>query len=185
MRRQLDALAHGLERVIVALLLLGHIGAAAAQSEAQPEATPAIRPAAPSEVPPAVPPAAPTAAAPVPCEPHLSNPQFRRLEAQIINGTRYAIAWIAVPDVRVSEFFTVEIAVCAAPGQPPARTLRIDATMPEHQHGMNYRASVRPRGPGRFVAEGMLLHMPGRWEISFEINVGAQRELLTGVVQVN
>jgi hypothetical protein len=27
--------------------------------------------------------------------------------------------------------------------------------------------------------------MPGRWEISFEINVGAQRELLTGVVQVN
>ncbi len=129
--------------------------------------------------------AAPAPAAPAPCEPNFSNPQFRRLEAQTISGTRYALAWIAVPDIRVSEFFTLEITVCAAPGQPAARTLRVDATMPEHQHGMNYRASVRPRGPGRFVAEGMLLHMPGRWQLTFEINVGAQREVLTGDLQVN
>lgn len=120
-----------------------------------------------------------------PCDPHFSNPQFRRLEAHTISGTRYALAWIAQPEVRVSEFFSLEVAVCAAAGQPQARTLRVEATMPEHQHGMNYRASVRPRGPGRFVAEGMLLHMPGRWQFSFEINVGAQREVLTGDLQVD
>jgi hypothetical protein len=155
------ALGHAL----FALLLASGIGSANAQLQ------PAPRPA-----------AAPTV---TPCDPHFSNPQFRRLEAHTITGTRYALAWIAQPEVRVSEFFTLEIAVCAAPGQPQARTLRVEATMPEHQHGMNYRASVRPRGPGRFVAEGMLLHMPGRWQFSFEINVGAQREVLTGDVQVN
>jgi hypothetical protein len=132
-------------------------------------------------------PARPAAVAPTtaPCDPHFSNPQFRRLEAHTVTGTRYALAWIARPEVRVSEFFTLEIAVCAAPGQPQARTLRVEATMPEHQHGMNYRASVRPGGPGRFVAEGMLLHMPGRWQFSFEVNVGAQREVLTGDLQVD
>jgi hypothetical protein len=150
---------------LFALLLASHIGGAHAQL--QPARPPA---------------AAPTA---TPCDPNFSNPQFRRLEAHTITGTRYALAWIAQPEVRVSEFFTLEITVCAAPGQPQARTLRVEATMPEHQHGMNYRASVRPRGPGRFVAEGMLLHMPGRWQFSFEINVGAQREVLTGDLQVN
>ncbi len=158
-------------RAVLALLAALVVGSAVAQAP-QPA------------TPPATPPAH-TTAAPAPCEPNFSNPQFRRLEAQTISGTRYALAWIALPDIRVSEFFTLEVTVCAAPGQPAARTLRVDATMPEHQHGMNYRASVRPRGPGRFVAEGMLLHMPGHWQLSFEVNVGAQREVLTGELQVN
>lgn len=151
--------------LLFALLLAA--GADTASAQLQPAPQPA---------------AAPTTA---PCDPHFSNPQFRQLEAHVISGTRYALAWIAQPEVRVSEFFTLEVVICAAAGQPQARTLRVEATMPEHQHGMNYRASVRPRGPGRFVAEGMLLHMPGRWQLSFEINVGAQREVLTGDVQVD
>jgi hypothetical protein len=36
--------------------------------------------------------------------------------------------------------------VCAA---APARVLRVDADMPEHRHGMNYRARVSPAGDGR------------------------------------
>jgi hypothetical protein len=159
-------------RVVLALLAAGGSATAAAQASPAPAAPPAAVPA---------PQAAPTG----PCDPTFSNPQFRRLEAQTVAGTRYALAWIALPEIRVSEFFTLEVVVCAAPGQPAARTLRVDASMPEHQHGMNYRASVRPRGPGRFVAEGMLLHMPGHWQLSFEINVGAQREVLTGDLQVN
>lgn len=118
------------------------------------------------------------------CEPHFREPQLRRVEPNRIDGTRHALAWHAEPGIAVSEFFALEVAVCAAEGQPVPRTLRVDASMPEHQHGMNYRASVRPRGPGRFVAEGLLFHMPGRWQLRFEINVGAQAEVLTADVIV-
>lgn len=118
------------------------------------------------------------------CEPHFRDPQFKNVVGHRIEGTRYALAWHAVPAISVSEFFALEIAVCAADGQPMPRTVRVDATMPEHQHGMNYRASVRPRGPGRFVAEGLLFHMPGRWQLSFEVNVGGAREVLTADVDL-
>jgi hypothetical protein len=113
------------------------------------------------------------------CEPHLKGTGVERLE-----GKRYVLAWRAVPPIHVSEFFALEVAVCSREGQPRVATLRVDAQMPEHQHGMNYRASVRPQGPDRFIVEGLLLHMPGRWEFSFDVNAGADRESLRADVQV-
>jgi hypothetical protein len=41
--------------------------------------------------------------------------------------------------------------------------------MPEHRHGMNYQTSVVPHGDGGYRAEGLLFHMPGRWELVFEL----------------
>ena len=49
----------------------------------------------------------------------------------------------------------------------------LDAHMPEHRHGMNYRTKVTPRGAGRYSSEGWLFHMPGRWEVRFEL--GSER----------
>jgi hypothetical protein len=72
------------------------------------------------------------------------------------------------PRVPVGEFFVVEAVVCARGGAAPA-ALRVDAQMPEHRHGMNYRAKVSRQGDGRYLAEGLLLHMPGRWELVFEV----------------
>jgi hypothetical protein len=118
-------------------------------------------------------------AAALACEPHLKGAGVERIE-----GKRYVLAWRAVPPIHVSEFFTLEVALCSREGQPRVATLRVDAQMPEHQHGMNYRASVRPQGPDRFVVEGLLLHMPGRWEFSFDVNAGADRESLRTSVQV-
>jgi hypothetical protein len=114
------------------------------------------------------------------CEPHLKGAGTERIE-----GRRYVLAWRAVPPIRVSEFFSLEVALCSREGQPRISTLRVDAQMPEHQHGMNYRASVRPQGPDRFVVEGLLFHMPGRWEFTFDINAGADRESLRGSVQID
>jgi hypothetical protein len=108
------------------------------------------------------------------CEPHLKAAGVQKLE-----GRRYAIAWRAVPAIHVGEFFTLDVAVCAREGQPRPATLRVDAVMPDHGHGMNYRASVRPQGPDRFVVEGLLWHMPGRWELRFDVNAGADRESLS------
>lgn len=74
------------------------------------------------------------------------------------------LAYRTVPaQVRVGEAFIVEVALC-----PPAPLAAANATMPEHRHGMNYRPSIRAAGEGRFLTEGWVFHMPGRWEFSFE-----------------
>ncbi len=41
----------------------------------------------------------------------------------------------------------------------------LDATMPEHAHGMMTRSTHEALGGGRYQSEGMKLHMPGRWEL--------------------
>jgi hypothetical protein len=78
----------------------------------------------------------------------------------------------------------VDVVVCTSPGGPAPDALRVDADMPAHRHGMNYRASVKPLGDGHFVAEGLMFHMPGRWRFIFDIGSGAQAERVTREVDV-
>ena len=40
--------------------------------------------------------------------------------------------------------------------------VEVPARMPEHRHGMNYRPSLTPQGPGRWRADGLLWHMAGQ-----------------------
>lgn len=58
-----------------------------------------------------------------------------------------------------------------APDGSPLKdgTLLVDCTMPHHGHGMNVRPVVKQLVPGAWRAEPLLLHMPGRWELSFDI----------------
>jgi hypothetical protein len=59
-----------------------------------------------------------------------------------------------------------------------ARLLRVDADMPAHRHGMNYRPTLEAQADGRFLAQGLMLHMPGRWRIRFEIEADGRRQWL-------
>jgi hypothetical protein len=61
--------------------------------------------------------------------------------------------------------FALQAQVCP----PSARLERVDATMPEHQHGMNYRPRLLDLGAGRWRAEGLMFHMAGRWELRFDV----------------
>ena len=109
------------------------------------------------------------------CEPAMNGDDVRR-----ISGKDYVLAWRPQPTpLRVSEFFALEVAVCsnAANSAAPAE-LRVDAVMPEHKHGMNYRPTVTAIGDGRFRAEGLLLHMPGLWEFSFDVRGRAGNEVV-------
>lgn len=54
--------------------------------------------------------------------------------------------------------------------------LSFDALMPAHYHGMTTEARVRKVAPGRFVIENFRLHMPGHWELYFDIQNGDQLE---------
>lgn len=71
--------------------------------------------------------------------------------------------------------FALQMAACTA---KPDR-IAVDATMPAHRHGMNYRTTVTQVAPGEFRAEGLLFHMPGEWEFVFELYYGERRERLT------
>jgi len=85
------------------------------------------------------------------------------IEGTRLESARYVLAYKA-QKVSVAEHFALDVAACAKPGHPPPESLKVDAHMPEHRHGMNYAPQVKPLGPGRWHAEGLMLHMPGRWD---------------------
>ena len=80
--------------------------------------------------------------------------------------------------IEVGQRFAVEAAVCSKTAPEPSG-IRVDAQMPAHRHGMNYRARVSPQGEGRHLAEGLLLHMPGGWQFVFDLERQARVERLT------
>jgi cytochrome c peroxidase len=89
-------------------------------------------------------------------------------DATRLESARYVIAYKSEA-VEVAKHFALDVSVCAKPGQPAPESLKVDAHMPEHRHGMNYAPTLQNLGPGRWRAEGLMLHMPGRWEFVFEI----------------
>jgi cytochrome c peroxidase len=90
------------------------------------------------------------------------------LEGTRLESQRFVLAFRPEP-VSVSKHFAVEVGACAKSGPPP-RALKVDAHMPAHRHGMNYKPQVKPLGNGRWRAEGLLFHMPGAWEFLFELD---------------
>lgn len=70
--------------------------------------------------------------------------------------------------------FALLVTLCPA----QARLMRVDATMPEHRHGMNYRPTLTPLGDGSWRAEGLMFHMAGRWELRFDVESGGLRQTL-------
>jgi hypothetical protein len=84
--------------------------------------------------------------------------------------------------IEIGRHFAVDTIVCGD-GAAPILT-RVDATMPEHRHGMNYRPTLAPKGGGRYLAEGLMFHMPGRWELSFDVETGGRRTKLATDVNI-
>ena len=96
----------------------------------------------------------------------------------VIYSDRYMLALRPEPmRIEVGQPFGLIMNVCTKPGEP-AELVRVDATMPEHKHGMNYATTVRGLGNGRYRVEGMLFHMPGNWEVTFDVRDGGDIQRL-------
>jgi len=54
--------------------------------------------------------------------------------------------------------------------------LTVDGRMPQHRHGMNRAPRVERNADGSFNVTGMLFHMPGDWELHFDISRGSVTE---------
>jgi hypothetical protein len=79
-------------------------------------------------------------------------------------------AWAVIdaPAIALGEHFSLRVQACPA----DAVLLRVDASMPAHRHGMNYRPSITPLGPGAWRVDGLLFHMRGDWELVLALRHG-------------
>src|SRR2546423_15401339 len=84
------------------------------------------------------------------------------LEGNTLESPRFALSYLPT-QIGVGAHFSLDIATCSKPGNPEAESLKVDAQMPEHRHGMNYAPKVIKTGPQRWRAEGLMFHMPGKW----------------------
>ena len=95
-----------------------------------------------------------------------------------VESANVVVAYRPVPaPITLGKHFALETIVCTKAGAAP-KSVRVDAQMPEHRHGMNYKAKVVAQGDGRYRADGMLFHMPGRWQFVFDVETGKGRERL-------
>ena len=118
-------------------------------------------------------------------------------EQRSADGT-YLARWTpadgVLPD---AEPFAMHFSVRRADGKPIARSAKflVDAEMPHHGHGMNVVPTVRlasasgqhaEAGPAEslLVADGMLLHMPGRWVLALDVEEDGVLERTQWLVDV-
>lgn len=97
-----------------------------------------------------------------------------------LESARYSVGLRTIPAAPpVGKHFALELAVCPKAGTAVPESVRVDAHMPEHRHGMNYKAQVAASAGGRYRAEGLMFHMPGRWEFVFDVRSGGRTDRLT------
>ena len=100
--------------------------------------------------------------------------------AQKIQSAHYLVLYRTTPaPLKVGQHFAVDFAVCPTP-----ESVRVDAWMPEHKHGMNYRPTVTGSGEGPYRAEGLMLHMAGKWELLFEVRAKDKVERVAQIIRL-
>lgn len=103
-------------------------------------------------------------------------------DGALVSGPGVQAAWRVADAARigVSEHFALLVRLCPATAELQA----VDATMPAHRHGMNYRPTLQALGGGRWRVEGLLFHMPGTWELRLDTRVNGQTQVLRSTVDL-
>ncbi len=115
----------------------------------------------------------------VPAAPACATPRGFEASGRIESSDVVVLFRTVPAAIEVGLHFSVEVIVCAGPPAAVTTGLRVDAQMPAHRHGMNYRPRVVRRGEGLYVAEGFLFHMPGRWQLLFDVEHGGRTDRLS------
>lgn len=89
--------------------------------------------------------------------------------------------------IPMAKHFALEVQLCGGldgRDTSTAHLLKVDASMPEHKHGMNYRPIIMPLGSGRFRVEGLMFHMAGHWRLVFDVQSKNGKTRLTHDLQI-
>jgi len=88
--------------------------------------------------------------------------------------------------IPLNDEFGLDVAVFDRDGKlAPDVDLVVDAAMPHHRHGMLQAPTIEPRDDGTFHVEGLLFHMPGYWELYFDVTVDGITERTQFVVELD
>ena len=105
-----------------------------------------------------------------------ASPGPQRLDS---NGAGFQVQWITDPSPPpLNEQFTARLRLLDPSGEPldpVLEGLTVDADMPAHGHGMNVAPALSLED-GWLVADPLLFHMPGAWEIYVDRTTGAVTE---------
>lgn len=102
-----------------------------------------------------------------------------------LTGDAFVLHYELLPStLRVGQPFSVRACAVRQDRDGPPQRIRFDARMPRHGHGMNYQPSVVAEAGGWFRFDGSMLHMPGAWQLVFDVYDGATRGRLTADVDV-
>jgi hypothetical protein len=92
----------------------------------------------------------------------------------------YRVSFMPEPNpIPLVEPFSMDVLVRLHPSGEqvgPEVSLKVDAAMPAHNHGMTTQPHVTRGQGGWFHVDGMMFHMPGHWEIYFDVVEGAVSE---------
>jgi len=90
------------------------------------------------------------------------------------NAGNWKVTFSPTPDeMPLNEVFELTTWV---DGEGDVQLLRVDAAMPAHGHGMMTDPVTKLQEDGSYKTTGMLLSMPGKWEIYFDIDDGETTE---------
>ena len=77
----------------------------------------------------------------------------------------------------INQIHTWHIRVLDANGAPLQAQMSISGGMPEHDHGMPTAPQItRQLDNGDYQLEGMRFHMPGLWQLLFELTINGAEE---------
>ncbi|MEM7750628.1 MAG: hypothetical protein AAF346_20430 [Pseudomonadota bacterium] len=85
--------------------------------------------------------------------------------------------------VSVGSPFSASVVICGAKGTAIER-FTIDATMPRHRHGMNYKPKIVSGAKHTYEASGLFFHMPGLWRFEVTVQAKQKRQRFTYDVDV-
>jgi hypothetical protein len=94
------------------------------------------------------------------------------------SGFKFALSTTPA-QIKLGKPFDLSLLICSSLGRPYTAGLAVDARMPKHGHGMNYKPAVTKSAPGKYLAKGMLLHMPGKWQFRLHIQDAGKAVVLT------
>ncbi|WP_168708457.1 hypothetical protein [Hydrogenophaga sp. PAMC20947] len=95
--------------------------------------------------------------------------------ALMVSGPVQA-SWTTEPALpTVGEPFVMRLTLCPV----SAQLMKVDAEMPDHRHGMNYKPSFTALDDGQWRVEGMVWHMAGRWALKVDTRLDGQTHTLT------
>lgn len=103
---------------------------------------------------------------------HMDHTDLDLATEKMTDGGTFMVAYSTMPaEIPLNEDFMVMVALSDMNGAPALSTeVSVDATMPEHGHGMNQVPMMMDMGNGMWHAEGMRFHMEGYWQLEVVVN---------------